>query len=228
MRPLLPRVLAEMFGTFVLIFFGCGAVVMNSFPGADYGVFGIAVVHAIALAIAISATAAISGGHCNPAVTIGLLSIKKSAPADAFAYVVAQVAGGLLGAMLVKTLLAPNVGRVVNFGAPALHNTMTFGTGIALEAILTFFLMSAVMATAVSKSAPKIAGFGIGLTLIPAIVAGGPLTGAALNPARAFGPAIIAGNMQAQAVWWIGPIVGAVAAAMLWNYVLLAKEDTTG
>ncbi len=225
MRPLLPRVLAEMFGTFVLIFFGCGAAVMNSFPNAQYGVFGIAVVHAIALAIAISATAAVSGGHCNPAVTIGLLTIKKISPADAFAYIVAQLAGGLLGALLVKTLLAPNVGRIVGFGAPTLHNTMTFTTGIALEALLTFFLMSAVMATAVSKSAPKIAGFGIGLTLIPAIVVGGPLTGGALNPARAFAPAIIAGNMQAQAVWWIGPILGAVVAALLWNYVLLAKED---
>ena len=91
--------------------------------------------------------------------------------------------------------------------------------------MLTFFLMSAVMATAVSKHAPKIAGFGIGLTLIPGIVVGGPLTGGALNPARAFGPAIIAGNMQAQAVWWIGPIVGAVVAALLWKHVLLAKDD---
>ncbi|HQW65843.1 MAG TPA: aquaporin [Gemmatimonadales bacterium] len=225
MRPLVPRVIAEMFGTFVLILFGAGSAVINSFPNAQYGVFGIAVVHGIALAIAISATMAISGGHLNPAVTIGLLSIKKISAPDAFAYVVAQLSGGLLGALAVKTLVAPNVGRVVGYGAPALHNTMTITTGIALEAILTFFLMSAVMGTAVSKHAPKIAGFGIGLTLIPGIVVGGPLTGAALNPARAFGPAIMSGSMQAQAVWWIGPIVGAVVAAVLWNYVLLGKEE---
>lgn len=228
MRPLVPRVIAEMFGTFVLIFFGTGSVVINSFPDAQYGVFGIAVAHGIALAIAISATASISGGHLNPAVTIGLLAIRKISAADAFAYIVAQLSGGLVGALAVKTLVAPNVGRVVGYGAPGLHNTMTLGTGIALEAILTFFLMSAVMATAVSKHAPKIAGFGIGLTLIPAIIVAGPLTGGALNPARAFAPAIIAGNMQAQAVWWIGPIVGAVVAALLWNYVLLGKEETAG
>lgn len=225
MRPLTSRVLAEMFGTFVLIFFGAGSAVINSFPSAQYGVFGIAVAHGVALAIAISATMAISGGHLNPAVTTGLLVIRKISPADAFAYIMAQLTGGLLGALAVKALVAPNVGRVVGYGAPTLHNTMTLGSGIALEAVLTFFLMSAVMGTVVSKSAPKIAGWGVGLTLIPAIIVSGPLTGGALNPARAFGPAVIAGNMTAQAVWWIGPILGAIAAALLWNYVLLAKED---
>ena len=225
MRPLTSRVLAEMFGTFVLIFFGAGSAVMNAFPDAQYGVFGIATAHGIALAIGISATMAISGGHLNPAVTAGLLVIRKISPADAFAYIVAQLTGGLLGALAIKALVAPNVGRVVGYGAPSLHNTMTLGSGIALEAILTFFLMSAVMGTVVSKSAPKIAGWGVGLTLIPAIIVGGPLTGGALNPARAFGPAVIAGNMTAQAVWWVGPIVGAVAAALLWKHVLLAKED---
>ncbi len=225
MRPLTSRVLAEMFGTFVLIFFGAGSAVINSFPSAQYGVFGIAVAHGVALAIAISATMAISGGHLNPAVTTGLLVIRKISPADAFAYIMAQLTGGLLGALAVKALVAPNVGRVVGYGAPTLHNTMTLGSGIALEAVLTFFLMSAVMGTVVSKSAPKIAGWGVGLTLIPAIIVGGPLTGGALNPARAFGPAVIAGNMTAQAVWWVGPILGAIAAALLWKYVLLAKED---
>jgi MIP family channel proteins len=225
MRPLAPRVLAEMFGAFVLIFFGTGSVVMNSFPNGQYGVFGIGMAHALALAIGITATMSISGGHLNPAVTIGLFSIRKISAVDAFAYVVAQLAGGLLGALAVKTFIAPNVGRVVGFGAPSLHNTVSFTDGIAIEAILTFFLMSAVMGTAVSKLAPKVGGFAIGLTLLPAIIVGGPLTGAALNPARAFGPAVIAGNMQAQAVWWAGPIIGAVAAALLWNYVLLKGEE---
>lgn len=225
MRPLAPRVLAEMFGAFVLIFFGTGSVVMNSFPNAQYGVFGIGMAHALALAIGITATMAISGGHLNPAVTLGFLSIRKISVADAFAYIVAQLAGGLLGALAVKSFIAPNVGRVVGFGTPSLHSTVTFTDGIVIEAILTFFLMSAVMGTAVSKLAPKVGGFGIGLTLLPAIIVGGPLTGAALNPARAFGPAVIAGNMQAQAVYWIGPIVGAVAAALLWNFVILKGED---
>lgn len=225
MRPLTSRVLAEMFGTFVLIFFGAGSAVMNSFPNAQYGVFGIGVAHGIALAIAISATMAISGGHLNPAVTTGLLVIRKISPADAFAYIVAQLTGGLLGALAIKALVAPNVGRVVGYGTPTLASNMTLGSGIALEAVLTFFLMSAVMGTVVSKSAPKIAGWGVGLTLIPAIIVGGPLTGGALNPARAFGPAVIAGNMTAQAVWWVGPILGAVAAALLWKHVLLKGEE---
>lgn len=224
MRPLAPRVLAEMFGTFVLIFFGCGSVVMESFPKAEYGVLGIALVHAVALAIAVSATGGISGGHLNPAVTTALLVVRRIAPVEAFAYIAAQLAGGLLGAVAVRSFIAPNVGRVVGFGAPGLGPSVTVGQAIAIEAILTFFLMSAVMGTAVAKRAPKIAGFGIGLALIPAIVVGGPLTGAALNPARAFAPAIMAGNMTAQAVWWIGPILGAAVAALLWDKVLLKDE----
>lgn len=226
MRPLVPRVIAEMLGTFMLVFFAAGAVVINSFPTAQYGVFGMAVATAIAYAIAISVTAPISGGHLNPAVTIGMLAIRKISPADGFVYIVAQLSGGLVGAVAVKALVAPNVGRVVGYGALGLHNTMTLTTGIALEAVLTFFLMSAVMATMVGKQPSKFAGFAVGLTLIPAIIVAGPLTGGALNPARAFSPAIVAGNMQAQAVWWIGPIVGAVVAALLWNYVILAKEET--
>lgn len=225
MRPLVPRVIAEMLGTFMLVFFAAGAVVINSFPTAQYGVFGMAVATAVAYAIAISATGPISGGHLNPAVTIGMLVIRKISPAEGFVYVVAQLSGGLVGAVAVKALVAPNVGRVVGYGTLGLHNTMTITTGIALEAILTFFLMSAVMATMVGKQPSKFAGFVVGLTLIPAIIVGGPLTGAALNPVRAFSPAIVAGSMQAQAVWWIGPILGAVLAAVLWNVVLLKKED---
>ncbi|MDX2262499.1 MAG: aquaporin [Gemmatimonadales bacterium] len=228
MRPLVPRVIAEMLGSFMLVFFAAGAVVINSFPTAQYGVFGMAAAAAMAYAIAISATGPISGGHLNPAVTIGMLVIRKISPAEGFVYIVSQLSGGLVGAVAVKALVAPNVGRVVGYGALQLHSTMTITTGIALEAILTFFLMSAVMATMAGKQPSKFAGFAVGLTLIPAIIVGGPLTGAALNPVRAFSPAIVAGSMQAQAVWWIGPILGAVVAAVLWNYVLLGKEETAG
>jgi MIP family channel proteins len=218
------RVTAEAFGTFALVFFGCGAVIMESFPGARYGILGIALVHAVVLSVAVSATMGISGGHLNPAVTVGMLVAKRIDPRDAIGYWAGQLVGGVLAMVAVTQLLPANVGVVVSWGAPAITPQLTFGGAIALEALLTFFLMSAVMGTAVSKNAPKIGGFGIGMTLFFAIIVGGPLTGAALNPMRAFAPALFAGDWTGQAVWWIGPILGAALAALLWEKVLL-KED---
>ncbi|HEX3928853.1 MAG TPA: aquaporin [Gemmatimonadales bacterium] len=225
MPSLARRAVAEMFGTALFIFFGCAVVIMEPFPHARFGVFGIAATHAFALALLISMTMGVSGGHLNPAVTIGLAAIRRISPLDAFVYVVSQLAGALVGAAAVRTLMSYSVGSVVGFGTPMLAEGLTITQACTLEAIFAFMLMSGVMATAVARNAPKIAGFGIGLTLIPIIMVGGPLTGGVANPARAFGPAVITGNMTAQAVWWIGPIIGAVLAALLWNYVLLGRDE---
>ena len=221
------RATAEILGTFTLVFFGCGAVVVDSFPTARFGLMGIALVHAVALAVAVSATMGISGGHLNPAVTVGLLAARRISPSDAGVYVVSQLAGALFGVALLKWMMPSSVGDLALWGTPTLNAAVTLGRGIGTEAVLTFFLMSAVMGTAVARNAPKIGGFGIGLTLIFAILVGGPLTGAALNPARAFAPALLSGSMTAQVVYWIGPMLGAVIAALLWDRVLLAGERNT-
>jgi aquaporin TIP len=225
MPSLARRATAEMLGTGFLIFFSCGALVMNPFDGAKFGVFGVAMVYAFVTAVAVSMTMGISGGHLNPAVTLGLLTIKKIAPVDAFVYIASQLVGALVGALLVRTILPSNVGGVIAYGTPMLQSTVTVPQAIAIEAVVTFLLMSAMMTTVVAANGPKIAGFGVGLTLIPSVMVAGLLTGSAANPARAFGPAIISGNLTAQAVWWIGPILGAVGAALLWDKVLLTKED---
>ena len=185
---------------------------------------GIALVHAVALSVAVSATMGISGGHLNPAVTVGLLAARRISPADAGVYVVSQLAGALFAVAVVKWLMPASVGELVTWGTPTLNPLVTFTRGIATEGLLTFFLMSAVMGTAVARNAPRIGGFGIGMTLLFAIMVGGPLTGAALNPARAFAPALLSGNMTAQVVYWVGPMLGAVIAAIVWDRVLLAGE----
>ena len=223
MPSLARRAVAEMVGTAFLVFFGCGAVIMTNFPDAHYAVFGIAIVHAFILSLAISMTMGISGGHLNPAVTLGLLSIRRIAPREAMVYVGSQLAGAIIAALFLRFTMPWNVGRLVALGTPVLSTTVGLWNGIGLEAIWTFLLMSGVMGTIVATNAPRIAGFGVGLTLIPSIMIGAPLTGAAANPARAFGPAIVSGNLTAQAVWWIGPILGAVLAAMLWERVLLER-----
>jgi aquaporin Z len=218
--------MAELFGTFLLVFFGCGAVIIDPFPGAGYHVFGIAVVHGIIFSLAVTMTMAISGGVLNPALTVGLWSIGKLKGSDAGVYFMAQVAGGAIAGVLLRIVMPGNVAalRGIAYGLPVVYGTLSSAHAIAIEAILTFVLMSAVMATVVSTKAPKIAGFGVGLTLIPAIMVGGPLTGAALNPARAFGPALASGDWTGQAIWWIGPIIGAVLAAQLWGRFLLKDE----
>jgi aquaporin Z len=221
MSSLARRATAELLGTAFLVYFGCGAIIMNNFPGAGFNAFGIATVHAIALSIAITMTMGISGGHINPAVTIGLLAIKRIAPRDALVYIAAQLAGAVFAAVMVRFTLPWNVGRVVAMGTPVLANTVGIWNGIGLEAVFAFVLMSGVMGTVVASNAPRIGGFGVGLTLIPIIMVGGVLTGAAANPARAFGPALVSGNMTAQVVWWIGPILGATLAALLWQNLLL-------
>lgn len=224
MPSLARRLTAELFGTFALVFFGCGIVVMDAFPGARTGLLGVALVHAVVLSIAVSATMATSGGHLNPAVSIALLAIRKISARDALAYVVIQLVGAVFAISVARMLLPVSIGDLAAWGTPALSSRVTFLQGIGVEAVLTFFLMSAVMGTVVASNAPKIGGFGVGLTLLFTILVGGPLTGSALNPARAFGPAVISGNMTAQAVWWIGPILGAVAAALLWHHVILREE----
>jgi len=217
------RAVAEALGTFGLIFFGCGAVVVSTLPGASYGLLGVALVHAVVLSVMITATMAISGGHLNPAVTIGLLSVKRIDAKTAGVYVLAQLVGAALGALTLRLVFPSGVVRVGTLGTPVLANAMTMMDGILLEAVLTFFLVSAVFGTAVSSDAPKVGGFGIGLVLLFDILIGGTMTGSAANPARAFGPALVSGTWYAQPVWWIGPILGGIAAAWLWDKVLLKK-----
>jgi MIP family channel proteins len=215
---------AEALGTFALVFIGAGAVVVNSFPNAGYGMLGIAVAHAFVLAIMVTATMNISGGHLNPAVTLGLLVARKIDLRSALPYILAQLAGAVLGALLVRYAIPANVGRIISYGTPAISSSVTLMQAISIETVLTFFLVSAVFGTAVSPEAPKVGGFGIGLVLLFAILVGGPLTGAALNPARAFGPALVSGNWLGQAVWWIGPLLGGLLAGLLWGLVLLPRD----
>jgi aquaporin Z len=225
MPSLLRRSLAELLGTFALIFIGVGSVASKYYPDANYGILGIAVAHAVVLSVMITATMAISGGHLNPAVTIGLLVARRTTAQTAVAYIVAQLAGGVLGALAVKAIFPVGVTRSISLGTPTIAGNVQLSQAIALEAILTFFLVSAVFGTCVNSEAPKVGGFAVGLVLLFDIIVGGPVTGAAMNPARAFGPALVAGQWVAHIVYWIGPILGAIVAALLWEHVLLPPRQ---
>ncbi len=225
MPSLVRRSIAEAFGTFALVFIGAGSVASKFYPDASYGVLGIAVAHGLVLSVMVTATMAISGGHLNPAVTIGLLVARRTSIGAAAAYILAQLAGAVLAAACLKLLYIPSVVRASVLGTPALAPSVSLGQGMFLEAVLTFFLVSAVFGTILNPAAPKVGGFAVGLVLVFDILVGGPLTGAAMNPARAFGPALVSGNWVAHVVYWVGPIVGGIVAAVVWEYGLLRKEE---
>jgi aquaporin Z len=221
MPSLLRRSIAEALGTFALTFIGVGSIAAKYYPDANYGVFGIATAHALVLAVMVTATMAISGGHINPAVTIGLLVARRTTAQTAVAYIIAQLIGAVLGALAIKAIFPIGVTRPIALGTPAIASNIQLSQAIALEAILTFFLVSAVFGTCVNPEAPKVGGFAVGLVLWAGIIVGGPLTGAALTPARAFGPALVAGQWVAHAVYWVGPLLGGIVAGLVWEHVLL-------
>ena len=185
----LPRKLvAEALGTFMLVFFGCASVVMTAYPGGNWGVLGIALAHGVVFGVAITATMNISGGHLNPAITIGLAAMRRVAPVTAAAYVAAQLVGAVLAGFVLKSLVPQSIGGAVMYGTPVVSGTLSLATAVGIEALLTFFLRSAEYGTCINWDRPPVAGVGIGLTLVFAMMMGGAFTGAALNPARAFGP----------------------------------------
>jgi aquaporin Z len=224
MPSLARRLTAEALGTFGLVFVGAAVVVVNGgFPNSGIGLLGIALAHAIVLSVMISATMTISGGHLNPAVTLALLVRRRIDLPSAAGYIVTQLVAAVLAAVLVKLLLPQKAVQDAMLGLPVIASSVTLGQAIGIELVLTFFLVSAVYGTAVSPDAPRVAGFGIGLVLLFDILVGGPLTGAAMNPARAFGPAVVSGEWVGHLVYWIGPVAGAILAALVWEFVLLPR-----
>jgi aquaporin TIP len=221
MPSLFRRSLAELLGTFALVFIGAGSVASKYFPEATYGIFGVAVAHGLVLAVMVTALMGISGGHLNPAVTLGLVAVRRTELKTGLAYIVAQLLGAVLAALMIKAVYPAGVVRPIALGTPTIANTVQLPQAILMEGVMAFFLVSAVFGTCINPGAPRLGGLGIGLALMFDILVGGPLTGAAVNPARAFGPALISGQWVGHMVYWIGPIVGGILAALLWEYVLL-------
>lgn len=214
---------AEFIGTFALIFVGVGAIASNAIAGGASGLTGIALAHGLTIAVMVSATAAVSGGHLNPAVTLGLLSACKIDVKNAIGYVIAQCLGAVAAAFAIKGCIPADALTAVGFGTPSRGAGISEGAAILTEAILTFFLVFVVYGTAVDKRAPKVGGLFIGLTVALDILVGGPITGAAMNPARHFGPAIVNGQWADLWIYWIGPVAGGIVAAQIYKNVLEEK-----
>ncbi len=229
MKPtLLKQCVAEFVGTFALIFIGVGAIYNNT-PGAGVGLLGVALAHGFTIAVMVSATMAISGGQLNPAVTFGLLVGGQMDLKRTLAYWVAQLAGGTAAACLVLAL-AGNAGTAaVTAGTPDIVlqdgvPRVSWGQAVVIEMVLTFFLVFVVYGSAVDPRAPKIGGLAIGLTIALDIMFGGPFTGASMNPARTFGPALACGHWNHQVVYWIGPLAGGALAGLIYGRFLMKQS----
>ncbi|MEP6757630.1 MAG: aquaporin [Actinomycetota bacterium] len=215
---------AEFVGTFALIFFGAGAIVMTG--GSD--LVAIALAHGLAIAIMVSIMARISGGVFNPAIQVALWVTGKMPTARSGVYIVAQLAGAVVAAATLKYILPAAAFDATNGGIPAVAPGLALGKAVVVEALLTFFLVWAVFGTAVDDrgSFAITAGFTIGLMITIDIFVGANLTGAAMNPARWFGPALITGDWSNWWVWIVGPIAGGIIAGVGYWYLFLRGRET--
>ena len=219
--------LAEFIGTFALIFVGVGAIAADWVVRQGAGspnLVGIALAHGLTLSVMISALGAISGGQFNPAVSLGLLVGGKLNPKAAAGCVIAQCLGAIVAAATIKMILPSEVLLQINMGTPGLGEGISIPAGILLEAILTFFLITVVIGTAVDARAPKVGGLFIGLTVALDILIGGPFTGAAMNPARHLGPALMGGGLSQSAIYWAGPLIGGAFAGALYRFAFDEKK----
>jgi aquaporin Z len=217
--------LAEFIGTFALIFIGAGAGALGI-----GGLVGVALAHGLVVLGFAYAYGHISGTHINPAVTLGVWAAGKIDAARAGSYIVFQIAGGIVGALVLRWVLG---GTGTGLGMTQLAQSLdVHGTtisispvvGMVLEAILTFFLVNQVMNAGISGKATIPGGLAIGLTLTFCILMGGPLTGASLNPARSIGPAVAAGDFTNLWVYLVGPAIGGVVAGVLYKAVFEERE----
>ena len=238
------KFIAELIGTFFLVFFGTGSAVVTLLidDGVNHGAAGIGLLGglgdwlAIGLAFGLTVMACIyvfgkiSGAHLNPAVTIGLLVSKNISLIDSVYYIVAQAIGAVLGSLLLFVCLGAPAVTIGGLGATAPGLSVGYIPAMIAECIGTFFLMLVVMGVAVDKKAdPGVAGISIGMTVAAVIIVLGAFTGASINPARTFGPYLMDTLLGGANLWGffpiylVGPIVGAILAALIYTY--LAKGN---
>ena len=228
---LAPKLLAEFIGTFAFVFIGAGAAAVVGDGVGLPGIAAIAFAHGLTIMVFAFAYGPVSGGHMNPAVTVGVLAAGAMRAGEAAGYIVSQLVGGVIGALLLRAVLG---GAATGLGVPALaHNlplgattvTVTPTAGFVIEAVLAFFLVTVVLSTAVAGRAGNLAPLAIGMTVTLNILMGGALTGAPFNPARALGPMVATGNFNDAWLYLTAPVVGAIVAAILHTGLVRLLSD---
>lgn len=213
------RYLAEAIGTFCLVFAGTGAVIVNQVAGGQVTGLGIGLVFGLIVLAMIYAVGPISGAHLNPAVTLAFFSIGRHPAKEIAPYLMAQLLGAVVASFVLSFVFS---GRPTNLGATLPAGS--WGQSFTLEFVLTFMLMFVIMGVAHDDRAEGLmAGVAIGATIALEAILGGPISGASMNPARSFAPAVVSGNFQYHWIYWVAPIFGSIAGAQV--YRLIRKEE---
>jgi glycerol uptake facilitator protein len=222
------KYLAELLGTFALVFIGAGSVCANYYlvksgsPG--FGLLGIAIAFGFVVVAVAYSLGYISGAHINPAVTISMVTTRRMKVGVGFMYIVSQVAGATLAGYMLKVLF-PNALAGAFLGTCVLGADVTVTQAIVMETVITFLLVFVVYATVIDKrSTPALAGLAIGFVVLFGVMVGGAISGGSMNPARVFGPAMASGHFANHYVWWVGPILGGIAAGFTYDLLFAEKK----
>jgi aquaporin Z len=241
-RDLWAAAVAEFVGPFTLVVAGVGAIISTQNLSDGGNLVAVALAHGLAIGLMVAALGQVSGGHFNPAVTLSMLATGQIAITRAISYIIAQVLGATAGAG-VLTLIFPALGPMgrnnpgVNLGLPGLGPDVSLSGALIMEAVMTFFLVLVIFGTVIDPRGPKaIAPLAIGLIITMDILTGGRITGAAMNPARALGPAIVQQDFSNWWIYWVGPIIGGLIAAFAYTSIWLgngrvrlpARRETAG
>lgn len=222
MRDAWRHFIAEFIGTFALVFVGSGAILSAKISGSPAALIEVALAHGLILAVMVSALMRISG-HFNPAVTLAFLANRRIEAMMAGLYIIAQILGAIAAAYALKATFPEAVFLATRGGGQSIALDTSGGQAFLLEAIATFLLVFVIYGTVVDLRGPKIGGLGIGFVVAADILAIGSRTGASMNPARSFGPAVASGVFEAQLLYWTAPVVGALLAAFLYEFLFMRR-----
>jgi glycerol uptake facilitator protein len=222
------KYLAELLGTFALVFVGSGCVCADYYlvksGSQGFGLLGIAIAFGFVVVAVAYSLGYISGAHINPAVTVSMVATRRIKAGVGGMYIISQIAGATLAGYLLK-ILFPEALASVFLGTCVLGSSVTVTQAIVMEAVITFLLVFVVYATVIDKrSTPALAGLAIGFVVLFGVMVGGAISGGSMNPARVFGPAIASGHFANHYVWWIGPIVGGVFAGFTYDMFFSEKK----
>jgi aquaporin Z len=231
MYNLTQKLAAEFLGTFAVVFFAAGAVCadfhLRNSPAGGIGQLALALAYGLTFAVMVAALGHISGGHFNPAITIGLWVTKRLSTIDTLAYWGAQLLGAIAASFLLRVVIPEESWRNATNFVPELLRDYPGWAGMALEATGTFFLVLVVFATTLDERgiSKPVAAFSIGLTIAVAVLVAGPFTGGALNPARALGPALALHHWLNQLIYWVGPLGGGFLAGLVYDSLFLRQAE---